>query len=102
VAVKIREKGRSAGMDEATMDQKLMRTADDVRTNPRPGDVVRIRPEWTRAVVKRDANTVYFSATRGGVEETGFSVELEGWARAVDLMAEVIHIAGGQDKPKDP
>lgn len=48
-----------------------MRTASDVLTNPKPGDVVQIRPGWVRTVLSNDGDHVRFMVTYNGMKNDG-------------------------------
>jgi len=62
-----------------------MRSPADVLTDPRPGDVVRIGPGWTRRVTQRNGDTVEFYATfgkRSTATTTGpYEQSVERWAK---------------------
>jgi hypothetical protein len=73
-----------------------MRTASDVLTNPKPGDVIQIRLGWTRTVLTNDGEHVQFMATYNGMKNCGlYSVQTARWASSLDGMAttEVLHVA---------
>jgi hypothetical protein len=48
-----------------------MRTASDVLTNPKPGDVVRCGPGWTRTVLSNDGDHVRYMVTYDGKKNVG-------------------------------
>ena len=57
-----------------------MRTASDVLENPKPGDVVQIRPGWTRTVLTNDGDHVQFMVTYNGMKNDGpYSVRTARW-----------------------
>jgi hypothetical protein len=73
-----------------------MRTASDVLTNPKPGDVIQIRLGWTRTVLTNDGEHVRFMATYNGMKNRGpYSVKTARWGPSLDDMAatEVLHVA---------
>jgi hypothetical protein len=87
-----------------------MRTASDVLTNPKPGDVIQIRPGWIRTVLSNDGDHVRYMVTYNGMKNAGpCSVRTAGWGPslqesngalatvvfAVNDMAtvEVLHVA---------
>jgi hypothetical protein len=48
-----------------------MRTASDVLTNPVAGDVIQIRPGWTRTVLSNDGHHVRYMVTYDGTKNVG-------------------------------
>jgi hypothetical protein len=73
-----------------------MRTASDVLTNPKPGDVVMIGPGWTRRVTQRNGDMVEFYSTfgkRSTATTTGpYGQSVQRWKNELTNV-EVINVA---------
>lgn len=73
-----------------------MRDPADALKDPRPGDVIQIRPGWTRTVISNDGEYVVFKATYNGYKERApYSVRTVRWGPSLDDLAsvEVLHVA---------
>jgi hypothetical protein len=65
----------------------------DPRKDPRPGDVVRIKPEWERHVMEVSKEHVLFCAYINGIWHNNFVVDIEMWRRGFIPESEVVHVA---------
>ena len=70
-----------------------MRTASDVLTDPKAGDIIDVEPDWRRLVREVREGVVIFDAqTRYGKFHT--DATLDGWRIVCQLpTVEVIHVA---------
>ena len=57
----------------------------DPLTDPQPGDVVELRPGWTRTVTRRVDDWVVFESVFGDQTIKSMEVYVESWQRACDL-----------------
>lgn len=73
-----------------------MRSPTAPLTDPRPGDVVKIGPGWTRRVTQRSGDTVEFYSTFGkrstGTTTGPYLQSVERWINELPI-AEVLHAA---------
>ena len=71
-----------------------MRSPADALKNPRPGDVVRLAPYWTRTVTGREPGLVHFDSEYEGESFKGYTIELYQWVDSLSYHnAEVLHVA---------
>jgi hypothetical protein len=61
--------------------------------DPRPGDVVRIKPAWERHVREANKSFVTFDACVNGYWENNCVLTLSGWRRSMLPESEVLHVA---------
>lgn len=72
-----------------------MRTASDVLTNPKPGDVIQMQPGLTRTVLSNDGHHVRYMVTYDGTNNVGpCAVSTARWGRSLresnDPLATVV------------
>ena len=67
----------------------------DPRKDPRPGDVIQMRPGWTRKIISNDGTYVRFFASHDGVlEDQAYTARTARWGAALAYIgAEVLHVA---------
>jgi len=70
-----------------------MRTASDVLTNPKPGDIIDIDPNWRRWVRSVSDGVVIFDSQNSN-GKLHCTATLDGWRTVCQLPTiEVIHVA---------
>jgi hypothetical protein len=70
-----------------------MRTASDVLTNPKPGDIIDIEPNWRRWVRSVSDGVVIFDSENSN-GKFDCAATLDGWRIVCQLPTiEVIHVA---------
>jgi len=65
----------------------------DALKDPQPGDVIQIRPDWTRTIESNDGKYVGFRSKVGDADSEFHVVRADRWAAALDgICAEVIQL----------
>jgi hypothetical protein len=59
--------------------------------DPQPGDVIEMRPGWTRTVTARYPQTVIFDGVREIGEFPNCELSLAGWRDTIPASAKVLH-----------